>query len=81
MSFYILSWFHGCLHSKNMKGKRQHVVYTHAQTRTQANPQMLLSHLLSCNVHVPYDDAAVTAAGDELTGVWGVAQTLNFITA
>lgn len=41
---------------------------------------MFLSHLLACNVHVPDDDAAVTAAGDELTGVWGVAQTLNFIT-
>lgn len=50
--------------------------HTHTQTHTT-----LLSHLLSCNVHVPYDDAAVTAAGDELTGVWGVAQTLNFITA
>lgn len=42
--------------------------------------QMLLSHLLSCNIHVPYDDAAIAAAGDELTGVRGVAQTLNFIT-
>lgn len=52
-----------------MKDKQQHVMYTHAQRRTQANWQMLLSHLLSCNVHVPYDNAAVTAAGDELTGV------------
>lgn len=39
-----------------------------------------LPHLLSRDVHVPYDDAAVTAAGDELTGVWGIAQTLDSVT-
>lgn len=43
-------------------------------------PHLLLSHLLSGDVHVPYDNAAVTAAGDELTGVWGIAQTLDSIT-
>lgn len=42
---------------------------------------MLPSYLLSRNIHVPYDDAAITAAGDELAGVWGIAQTLNSITA
>lgn len=51
------------------------------QGRTGTASQMFPSHLLSRHVHVPDDDAAVTAAGDELAGVRGVAQTLNFITA
>lgn len=39
-----------------------------------------LSHLLSCDVHVPDNYSSIWATGNELTSVRSVTQALHFIT-